>query len=30
VCFTPHDWEQRQTYVNREAGWTADDLASAR
>jgi hypothetical protein len=28
VCFTPHDWEQRQPYVNREAGWTADDLAS--
>lgn len=28
VCFTPHDWEQRQPYVNRQAGWTADDLAS--
>ena len=26
VPFTPHDWEDRQPYVNRETGWTADDL----
>jgi hypothetical protein len=28
VRFTPHDWENRQPYVNRETGWTENNLAS--
>jgi hypothetical protein len=28
VRFTPHDWEDRQPYVNRETGWMAHDLSS--
>ena len=26
VRYTPHHWEHRQTYVNREMGWTDEDL----
>jgi len=28
VPYTPHYWEERGTYANRESGWTTDDLAS--
>jgi hypothetical protein len=28
VCFTPHDWEGPQPYVNRSAGWTSADIES--
>jgi hypothetical protein len=28
ICFTPHAWEHSQRYVNRETGWTHEDLAS--
>jgi hypothetical protein len=30
VPFTPHDWEDRRPYINRDTGWTADDLRSIR
>jgi hypothetical protein len=28
VRYTPHDWEDRQPYENRETGWTTDDFTS--
>jgi hypothetical protein len=28
VRYTPHDWEDRRPFVNRETGWTTDDLTS--
>src|SRR5262249_19232549 len=28
VCFTPHDWEKAQSYVNDATGWTAADVES--
>jgi hypothetical protein len=28
VPFTPHDWEDRRPYVNREMGWRAENIFS--
>jgi len=28
VCFTPHDCEESQPYVNMATGWTAMDIES--
>jgi hypothetical protein len=28
VCFTPHNWDKPQPYVNKAAGWTLADIKS--
>jgi hypothetical protein len=28
IRYTPHDWDRREPFVNRQMGWTDEDLAS--